>query len=406
LCILYKDKPKKAILKTKQVKTSTTDKEEETPPALCSISEEEDYKTIKKEIGNEVLTDILVGHILTMDIKVFKISLESNVTVFQEELGHIKSLPKNLNKDIKVGRYSADEDQVITLNWYKLIEELKLKDHEEIVIKEVFETSIKEKDLGLKRNVLGYFLSQGLSKVRLATEVFQRARTILWANKGEFTTEEDQKILEGRKEGNSWAALTKQLRRTSRKTVQDRYDMLICDSNYKHGRFTVMEDELILREVFAVNKNNLVDRKITVENWKNIGEKLQRHKNVVRARWTIKLEPLLKRYHAGTLNKDVREVLINHLFKNKLNYAQEVNWKALAKLAKFAGTTPTYLNKMYRTLRNSASNKYPELSEVKLDTGAIQMYLDNREKVHTTNKTILEHQDLMIAFYLRNILKE
>ena len=124
----------------------------------------------------------------------------------------------------------------------------------------------------MKRNVLGYFLSQELSEVRLATDVYQRARTILCANKGVFTMEEDKIVLEGRKEGKSWSALAKQLRRTSQNTVQDRYNVLIGD--YKHGPFTVMEDELILREVFAVNKNILVDRKITTENWKNIGEKL------------------------------------------------------------------------------------------------------------------------------------
>ena len=187
--ILYKDNPKKAnLLKTKQVKTSTADKEKETPD-LCSISEGEDHETIKKELGNKELTDILVGHILTMDIKVCKVALEYNVTVFKGNLGYIPraKFPKNLPKKIKVGRYSAAEDQVITLNWNKLIEELKLKDHEEIVIKELFENISKEKDLGLKRNVLGYFLSQGLSKVPLATDVYQRARTILCAIKGEFT---------------------------------------------------------------------------------------------------------------------------------------------------------------------------------------------------------------------------
>ena len=122
--ILYKDKPKKTNLKTKQVKTSTSDKEEETP-ALCSISEAEDHDTIKNELGNEELTDIdiLVGHILAMDIKVYKVALEWNVTVFKGSLGYIprETLPKDLPKEIKVGRYSPAEDQVITLNWNKLI---------------------------------------------------------------------------------------------------------------------------------------------------------------------------------------------------------------------------------------------------------------------------------------------
>ena len=121
--IFYKDKPKKANLKTKvKVKTSISDKEKETPD-LCSISEGEDHDTIKKELGNKEHTDILVGHILAKDIKVYKVALENNVTVFKGRLGHIpkETLPKNLPKEIKVGRYSVAEDQVITLNWNKLI---------------------------------------------------------------------------------------------------------------------------------------------------------------------------------------------------------------------------------------------------------------------------------------------
>jgi len=275
----------------------------------------------------------------------------------------------------------------------------------DIVVVELLEKINKKKKLGSKRNLLGYFLSQGLQHVRLAADVYQRARSILLATKGPFTEEEDAIILKGRKEEKSWSALAKQLGRNHHTSVINRYNKLIGDSNYKLGPFTVAEDELILREVFAVNKNILVDRNITAENWKNIGGKLQRKYKSVHERWTTKLEPMLKRYHAGTLNDDVREVLINHLVKNKLNYSQEVDWKELAKLPKFAGTTPSYLNKLYLALKASTSTKYPELSEEKLDTEAIQMYLDNREKVWATRPADLEHQKKMITFYLTNILK-
>ena len=61
---------------------------------------------------------------------------------------------------------------------------------------------------------------------------------------------------------------------------------------------------------------------------------------------------------------------------------------------------------MYGTLRTLTSKKYPELSEVKLDTWAIQMYLDNREKVYTTRTAILEHEEKMITYYHTYILEE
>ena len=64
------------------------------------------------------------------------------------------------------------------------------------------------------------------------------------------------------------------------------------------------------------------------------------------------------------------------------------------------------MNKLYGTLKDATSKKYPELSEVKLDTGAIQMYLQNRERIYSTSKTIVEHQEMMIAYYRINILKK
>ena len=51
----------------------------------------------------------------------------------------------------------------------------------------------------------------------------------------------------------------------------------------------------------------------------------------------------MTRYHAGTLNMDVKKVLLDHLVENNMDYTQDVDWKELAKLPKFAGSTPTYL---------------------------------------------------------------
>eukprot|EP00090_Calanus_glacialis_P045819 TRINITY_DN8740_c0_g1_i4.p1 TRINITY_DN8740_c0_g1~~TRINITY_DN8740_c0_g1_i4.p1 ORF type:complete len:467 (-),score=130.41 TRINITY_DN8740_c0_g1_i4:29-1429(-) len=390
----------------KETKTKNAEKEKEAP-AMSNILEEEEHKTILKGLASDskVPTDRMVGHILAKNIKVFKLSLENNVVVSKEGLGYISitvlHLPKNLNTQVKTGRYSAEEDSIIKLNWEKLTKDLELT--EEDAVEELFKNTSNDKDLCKKRNIIGYFLSQGLTNVRLATEVYQRARTVRCAKKGDFTKEEDEAILQFvEKEGEQWTRLAIMLGRASNETVSGRYDILIND--YKHGDYTAMEDELILREVFAVDSDILVDGKITQDDWNKIAEKLQRRPDNVRRHWQLQLEPILKRYQAGTLHKDVKDVMINHLLEHNMNYAQEVDWKELAKLSKFAGTTSSYLSNMYSTLRSNTGRKYPELSEVQLNTEAIRRFRANTN-TRSTSHTVLEHQEMIVKFYLSHILQ-
>ena len=149
----------------------------------------------------------------------------------------------------------------------------------------------------------------------------------------------------------------------------------------------------------------LVDGKITQSDWNKIAEKLKRRPDDVRGRWRQQLEPILQRYQAGTLHKDVKDVMINHLLEHNMNYAQEVDWKELAKLSKFAGTTSAYLSQMYALLRSNTGMKYPELSEEHLNTEAIRRFRADRQ-IRSTSHTVLEHQEMIVKFYLSDILKK
>ena len=113
------------------------------------------------------------------------------------------------------------------------------------------------------------------------------------------------------------------------------------------------------------------------------------------------MEPLLKRYHADALHVDIKEVLINHLVENQLDYTQQVDWKELTKLAKFAGTTPTYLRITYQNLRTGTKRRYPGLSREELNTGAILRYLGDRGGYKNKNEG---HHKMLIEFYVTNIL--
>eukprot|EP00092_Neocalanus_flemingeri_P095833 GFUD01121943.1.p1 GENE.GFUD01121943.1~~GFUD01121943.1.p1 ORF type:complete len:357 (+),score=75.82 GFUD01121943.1:46-1116(+) len=299
-------------VKKKEEKIETSSlrlaKVSKTSASRCSIMKSEDHRMINKVLGKDFLIDIVVGHILGRKIKVHKVALESNITIFKENLRVIKrhELPENLSPELKVGRFTIENDEIIKHNWNKLITELNLKEQE--VIKEIFEKTDKNKDFGLKKNVIGYFLSQGFSEVRLATEVFQRARILLCAKRGYFSPEEDKTILDFvDKEGKKWTKLSILLGRTSGGVLYNRYNLLTASKDNKCGPFTVDEDKLIIREVFAVSQNILEEGNVVKEDWETIGKKLQRNSLSVHSHWKYVLEPMLKRYEAGTLNIDMRK---------------------------------------------------------------------------------------------------
>ena len=173
-------------------------------------------------------------------------------------------------------------------------------------------------------------------------------------------------------------------------------------NDYEGGSYTLSEDKTILTELFAVDRDG---KNITDEDWKRIAGKLKRNPQYVHHHWLYTLEPVLTRYKAGTLNMAVKNVLLDHLVENNMDYTQDVDWKELAKLPKFAGTTSAYLSQMYALLRSNTGMKYPELSEEHLNTEAIRRYRVNTKRI-STSYTILEHQEIIVKFYLSDILKK
>ena len=226
------------------------------------------------------------------------------------------------------------------------------------------------------------------------------SKILLCAKKGDFTPDEDQIITDYvEREGRQWSVLAKQLGRVKPTSVKHRYELLSYD--FKGGPFTAKEDEIILREVFIVNKNILTDGSISSEVWRRIGEKLGRNPPNVLIHWSSCMEPTLLRHHAGTLHMDVRKVLINHLLEHQMNYVLDVNWKELVKLTKFVGSTTRYLQRKLDSMRTNTGKMYPELREEELTTEAIQRWYNSSNRNSTKKKD--EYQEELVSFYLANI---
>jgi len=398
---------------------SITDKQ-----VFCSILNSDVHKTLLQETQPKAILDILALYILASDIQVHQIALESNVALKPSSFlsmrrSQIEKIIKSPNPRIVFGAFTCLEDGTIKNNWKTLINSLHLTDNDS---KEIFENVKRESSAGqktnqdllattlpslaqsvdLKRNIVGYYLSQGLPNVRLATEVFHRAKILLCASKGSFTAEEDKIIAEFvEAEGAKWGKLTKLLGRTSHQSVKYRYKLLRSrEQNKKHGHFTVEEVKFIMSEVFSLHENVLEEGNLTMEQCQNIGKVLNRSGTAVYNHWKNEVEPMLKKYHAGSPEIDLKMILIQDLQDKGLNYTQEVDWMELVKDSKFAGTTPALLRRTYQNLRTNTKKKYPELRPEELSTDAIQRYLDSRKKYNKENS----YKEL-IDYYVENILR-
>merc|ERR1719233_1521443 len=59
-------------------------------------------------------------------------------------------------------------------------------------------------------------------------------------------------------------------------------------------------------------------------------------------RWAHFLQPWIMQHYAGTLNLDIRMMLVNHLAET-YHTRESIDWDAVASKSEFAGNTTTYL---------------------------------------------------------------
>ena len=171
-------------------------------PSSVSILELEEHKTIKTafaSLKNPGTLDTLADSVLDRNIQVPRVSLQNNLIVYRSPgiLTRIvrTELSTNLPKEITTGKFTPWEDEIIDHNWEKLLAISGIS--EEAAHKYVYNVPKRVESDGKKQNILGYYLSQGLPKPRLATEVFHRARSLRCRNVyREFSPTDDKIILE------------------------------------------------------------------------------------------------------------------------------------------------------------------------------------------------------------------
>jgi len=379
-------------------------------PLKCSILNSEDHKIMQEKLRSSSVTDSMktlsrnnvidkmVVYIFEKNISVYKAALDCNFVCQHNQLSGLgrSRFPESLDDQVKVGRFAKAEDKIILDNWSELVNAVKIT--EDSLLNSIFDVFLHkspDKDLGLKRNVIGYFLSRGLGKVRLATDVFNRAKLLLSRKTGDFSPEEDTQILKFVEvHGHSNLTVLGNRMGRTRNTLVRRLELLeTISSEHSEGFYSLEDDQKILTQVLQRSRKGEMVKK----DWEEIGKMLHRPYNSILDHWLAVLEPWITRHHAGTLSVDIREALINHMVEQGMEHAQDVDWNVLVGLKKFAGTTPTYLQRKHQGLKHATREKFPVLNPEDITSAEILKYLQSTARGMRSDKT--KHKEQFIAFY-------
>lgn len=145
--------------------------------------------------------------ILHQDISVAKLALDNEKSNFPKTARRIQR--KEIARDgkipdkLKIGRFSKKEDSVIIQNWQELLKKANLENQSnETIQNSVFNPSNISKEnqnqaeIQMIKNLIGYWLSMGLTHTRLSCEVFQRLNVLSNTTGGEFSAEEDKLVIQ------------------------------------------------------------------------------------------------------------------------------------------------------------------------------------------------------------------
>lgn len=208
------------------------------------------------------------------------------------------------------------------------------------------------------------------------------------------------------------AELSKELGRPSH-SVKRRIKILTENSTTgdvrkRSKRFSLLEDELILEKVLPILQNKkLKDIVLQESSFKDLSTAIGRSSPCsVYKRWSCVLQPWIMQYETGTLNFDIRQMLINHLSETYSN-RESIRWDIVAKRPEFAGHTEISLRHTFAVdiIGNLRSVLQGHQADGSLKQTAVSFkeYMDRKHR--GLSESIQKRQFNVIEYYKRFVRK-
>ena len=120
-------------------------------------------------------------------------------------------------------------------------------------------------------------------------------------------------------------------------------------------------------------------------------------------RWTHRLQPWLMQHYAGTVNLDIRMMLVNHVAETYQN-RESVDWDAIAEKTEFAGNTALHLQKTYSLILKNAKRKFnTEIISWEQMCGSCKEYVGQAKVLNSKEAELRRSQ---VIQYFENYVKK
>ena len=351
------------------------------PIKYCSIKELKVNQELSlMKLDNTQHLDNCVDHILKKDIQVPAVTL-----MMDRKMKHCRKSQTHLNipDEVKLNRWGPDEDQLIFRNMNDLLTGIGQKKNRDAVLKSIFTPSSSTLHKR-KTNIIGCFLGQGLTDLRLPCETFQRANRLFNEDLDQivvFTERDDNKILdymanEAKTDKTPYASLSKMLG-YSRQSISVRYNKTLKHGCKNSGPYTDEENRAIILALFQKNKNAQNQYYVPDDIvWKNLSKKLHRTPLNIYYHWEGVIRPSILMFENGMENVDFRPILIDYFVENGIKFRSDIKWSEIMKDERFSGvTTASFLQQKYGDLVRNVKKANPGIKDIEVTSEALQRYL-------------------------------
>jgi len=380
-------------------------------PRMGSIMEHPEYKEMYKRLSKEAKSslDIVCCHILSKRLIVNLDILELDALSPESHSdkttkGSAKITEMKDNGAVKVGKLNIKDDGAIERGLKALVDETKVD--KKALVEELFAENEKvdkkwDKAFMLKRQLVGFKLLQFVKNgnMRLPLKAHDRLGVILFG--GKFTKKDDKAILAWvEKHGETgWNDLARSLGRNYLRAggvVKGRYEKLLVG---KKGAFSEEEDAFIIKEVLKqepeafekpLHKTNL--------RLKIIATQMKRVISNVQERYAVQIHKTIVRSKAGTLDKDVREKLIQKVKENKWIYGADVKFDELALLPEFEGHNRASLYRLYESMLGNAKERFGLNSRKEVTVDQVEEWFNTSNR-YTKSEALIEQEQRIVEAY-------
>jgi len=381
-------------------------------PRMGSIMEHPEYKEMYKRLSKEAKSslDIVCCHILSkkffVNLDILELDALSPESSSTTKKGGAKIIEMKVNGAVKVGKLNIKDDGAIERGLKALVDETKVD--KKALVEELFaENEIVDKKWDkafmLKRQLVGFKLLQFVKNgnMRLPMKAHDRLSVILFG--GKFTKKDDKAILAWVDEfgETGWNDLARSLGRNyleAGNAASSRYERLQVG---KKGVFSEEEDAFIIGKAIEQVPEAFEKpyHEVKVDNKTIASQMEKRTGSDVRRRIQGVIHPTIMRSKAGTLDKDVREKLIQKVKENKWIYSADVKFAELALLPAFEGHNSLSLYKLYTGMVKGAKVKFGLKSHKEVTVDQVEKWWNTSERMPKTEAKIEQEQRIVEVYF-------